>query len=163
MYLVFTNLNVCTRRSVTSIRRHCRLWSIPFLAPRLITSRCGQPLHQHTAMSVRGCCGASPGRACDVPSVVWNATRSAKTSLMPTVCKVSLLKQVLKHLLLPCIYYVVYMYYIISYYKTLPDFSLLFSVRIIYCYYIPKSFYELKRLSKHQESHFFSPFFFLYF
>lgn len=75
-------------RRVMSIRRHFRPSYIPSPAPPHTILRCGQPPPPLTATSVRGCCGALLARACAVPSVGSNATRSAKIYSMLIVCKV---------------------------------------------------------------------------
>lgn len=77
-----------SHRRVTCIRKPSRLWSTPFPALHPITLRCGRPLRQLIAMSVRGCCGVLPDRVCAVLSVVSNAMRSARTCWMLTVYKV---------------------------------------------------------------------------
>lgn len=76
-------------RRVTSIKRPCRPWSTQSLPPRRTTSRCGRPPRPHTATNARVYSGASPGKACAAPSVVSNATRSARIFWMLTVCRVS--------------------------------------------------------------------------
>lgn len=85
----FKNRSSSFCRKIMSTRRPCRLLSTPYLAPHHITSRCGQRLHLHTAMSVRGSCGESHGKACVVLSVVSSAMKSAKNYWMLTVCSVS--------------------------------------------------------------------------
>lgn len=76
-------------RRVMCIRRPSRLWSTPSPVRLLTTLRCGQPLHPPTVTSVRGCCGVSPVRACAAQSAGSNATKSARTSSMPTAYRVS--------------------------------------------------------------------------
>jgi len=75
-------------RNNMSSRRLSRPWSTQFHPQHPITLRCGRRRHRPTAMSARGCCGASPGRACDAQSVASNATISARTCLMQIVYKV---------------------------------------------------------------------------
>ncbi len=75
-------------RNYTSSRRLCKPWSTRFHPQLPITLRCGRRLHPPTAMSARGCCGASPVRACAAPSVALSATRSARTCSMQIVYKV---------------------------------------------------------------------------
>lgn len=76
-------------RSLTSTRRPSRhSYTLSHAQPHTI-SRCGQPQHPLTVMSVRAFCGGLLARACAVLSVVSNATRSAKIYSMPTVCRVS--------------------------------------------------------------------------
>lgn len=76
-------------RRAMSTRRPSRPSYIPSPAPRHTILRCGQPPLPLTATSARGCCGVLLARACAVPSVESNATRSAKISSTLTVCKVS--------------------------------------------------------------------------
>lgn len=75
-------------RNYMSSRRLSRHWSTRFHPQHPITSRCGRRLRPHTAMSVKGYCGASPVRACAAQSVALNATRSARTCSMQIVYKV---------------------------------------------------------------------------
>ncbi len=79
---------LCIFRNYMSSRRLSRPWSTRFHPQHLITSRCGRRLRPLTAMSVRGCYGALPGRACAAQSVALNATRSARTCSMQIVYKV---------------------------------------------------------------------------
>lgn len=84
----FFILSLFFSRNSMSSRRLFRPWSTQFHPQHPITLRCGQRLHPPTAMSVRGCYGASLVRACAAQSVALNATRSARTCSMQIVYKV---------------------------------------------------------------------------
>ena len=87
VFLILSNFYLFFR-NYTSSRRLSRPWSTRFHPQHPITLRCGPLLRPPTAMSVRGCCGASPAKACAARSVVLNATRSARTCSMQIVYKV---------------------------------------------------------------------------
>lgn len=97
--------HICSCRRVMCIRRPSRLWYIQFPALLPITLRCGQPLHQPTATSVRGCCGVLPDRVCAVLSVESNAMRSARTCSMLTVYRVRPFGKISLKLFYTCVFY----------------------------------------------------------
>lgn len=88
MILLTQSLCLFFFRNSMSSRKLFRPWSTRFHPQHPITLRCGQRLHPPTAMSARGCYGASLVRACAAQSVALNATRSARTCSMQTVYKV---------------------------------------------------------------------------
>ena len=81
-------LSLCRRCTCT--RRRCRPSSTRSQARRPTTSTCGRPPRRPTVSSARGCCGAWRDRGYGVRSAASSATRSARTSSTPTVCRVSI-------------------------------------------------------------------------
>lgn len=77
-------------RKYMSSRRLCRHWSTPCPPPPHTTLRSGRLRHLPTATSVKGSCGALPGKAWSVQSAEWSATKSVRTSWTRTVCRVSI-------------------------------------------------------------------------
>lgn len=94
--LVFLLLCALCRRAMF-IKRPCRLWSTPSPPLPLTILRCGQPPPPPTVMNVRGCCGASPAKACAALSVASNATKSVRICSMQTVCRVRKHKNIITH------------------------------------------------------------------
>lgn len=77
-------------RKYMSSRRLCRHWSTPCPPPPHTTLRSGRLRHPPTVTSVKGSCGALPGKAWSVQSAEWSATKSVRTSWTRTVCRVSI-------------------------------------------------------------------------